>query len=151
MPKSALVLCCIVLAGCASTSGWRSLRIDATDQASFEASVVAFQEELPPNRGQLFALALQDIWIASSLTASDDAGGYTAEDYFEQLDGLGYKEVIDLAESSELLAFEDFAPRVRRAPPRAPVPPSESGAGRYGWGNSIDQFDPSPTGWRPSQ
>ena len=110
--------------------------------------MASIQQALPMNRSPVFALALLDIWLVGNLTASD-ADGYTAEDYFEQLHGLGYEEVVDLADSSELLAFRDYSPRVRRAATPPPPSSSRSGSDRFGWGNTIDQFDPSPTGWRP--
>lgn len=152
MSKPTIILSAIALAGCASTSGWRALQIDGSNRASFDESVAVIQQELPSARGQRFALALQDIWITGSITAADDAGGYTQTDYFEQLDGLGYKEVMSLADSTGLLGG-GHRREVRRAPrnDRVGWGRSDMSAGNtHGWGTQdTDPFDPpQPTGWR---
>jgi hypothetical protein len=110
-------------------------RIDGSSAASFEASIVRLQNELPTRRREDFETALAVIWIRSTVASADadsdgdmdlddirlleahadalltdirrgnvvsaieerEQDGYTAADYFHQLDGLGYDEVLSLA------------------------------------------------------
>jgi hypothetical protein len=96
MMRLAFAVLAVALAGVAQ-AGWRSLRIDGSSQAAFETSVAALQEELSPAHRQVFDLALLDIWLRGT---QDDAQAaqreYTGSDYFRQLDGLGYDEVVTL-------------------------------------------------------
>lgn len=71
---SRLILCiaAISLAGCASMGGWRTLRVDASDQRSFEESVALLQSELPYYRNERFTQALAAIWMAN---VSEATGG----------------------------------------------------------------------------
>jgi hypothetical protein len=77
----------LLLTACASTTGWRALRIDASSEAAFVQSVTLLQQELPSNRRILFGYAVEDIANRSS----------SPEAFLGQLDGLGYGEVVDLA------------------------------------------------------
>jgi len=98
MPKLAVVLVGLALAGCASTSGSHALRIDATSQSNFEASVAAFQQALPPNRRLRFEVALQELWKSTASKAGTESSvDQTTKDYFAQLNGLDYEQVISLA------------------------------------------------------
>ena len=94
MLKLIVAVLAVALAGTASAAGWRSLRVDGTNQASFEKSMAAFQEKLTPARLQVFVLALHDIWNEGAKTAEANQGEYTANEYLRQVDGLGYKEVV---------------------------------------------------------
>jgi hypothetical protein len=96
MQKLAVVLVGLALAGCASTSGSHALRIDATSQSNFEASVAAFQQALPPNRRLHFEVALQELW-KSTASKTESSVDQTTKDYFAQLNGLDYEQVISLA------------------------------------------------------
>jgi hypothetical protein len=98
MLKLTVAVVAVALAGTASAAGWRSLRIDASSEASFSESVAAFQEKLSPVRRYVFASALQDIWLQGTTEASAAAREFTAADYFAQLDGLGYDEVVTLTD-----------------------------------------------------
>jgi hypothetical protein len=88
----------IALAGSASAAGWRSLRIDASSEASFSESVAVFQEKLSPVRRYVFASALQDIWAMGTKNADAEQRVYTESDYLRQLDGLGYDAVVTLTD-----------------------------------------------------
>ncbi len=90
MLKLTIAVLAIALAGSASAAGWRSLRIDASSEASFSESVAAFQEKLSPVRRYVFASALQDIWTLGTKNADAEQREYTESDYLRQLDGLGY-------------------------------------------------------------
>ncbi len=94
MPKLTLAVLTVALAGSASAEGWRSLRIDASDEAAFKESVALFQSKLSPSREHAFNRALQDIWTRETEKAAADQNEYTSSDYFRQLDGLTYDEVV---------------------------------------------------------
>lgn len=98
MSKLTICMAAVVLAGCASTSGWRALQIDGSSEATFRESVTRLDQELPRTfHRQMFALALTDIARAGVLGASDSEAAYTNEDFFSEVDGLTYEGVIDLA------------------------------------------------------
>ena len=94
MLKLTLAVLAVVLAGAASAESWRDLRIDASDEAAFKASVALFQSKLSPSREHAFNRALQDIWVQETEKASADQSEYTSSEYFRQLDGLTYDEVV---------------------------------------------------------
>lgn len=94
MLKLTLAVLAVVLAGAASAESWRDLRIDASDEAAFKESVALFQSKLSPSREHAFNRALQDIWTRETEKASTDQSEYTSSDYFRQLDGLTYDEVV---------------------------------------------------------
>jgi hypothetical protein len=96
MLKLTVAVMAFALAGTASAAGWRSLRLDGSGEASFTESAAAFKERLPPTRRYAFAQALQDIWLKGLTDAAAAAREYTASDYYRQLDGLAYKEVVTL-------------------------------------------------------
>jgi hypothetical protein len=87
----------IALAGTAS-AGWRAMRVEAADVASFEESVAAFEEELSTPRHYVFMMALQDIWAQGLQRAGAEQREYTEAEYFRQLDGLTYDEIVTLAD-----------------------------------------------------
>jgi hypothetical protein len=84
----------VALAGTAGAAGWRSLRIDASSEDSFNESVIAFREKLPFVRRQVFERSLQDIWVEGTRAAQADGRDYTVNDYLRELDGLEYKDVV---------------------------------------------------------
>ncbi|HJR70063.1 MAG TPA: hypothetical protein VKA43_08495 [Gammaproteobacteria bacterium] len=94
MLKLTVGVLAVVLAGSASAAGWRSLRIDASSEDSFNESVVALQDQLPRVRRHVFEESLKDIWAEGTKAAEADAREYTISDYLRQVDGLGYKEVV---------------------------------------------------------
>ena len=100
MLKLAIVVLAVTLAGTASAAGWRSLRVDASSEAAFEQSLALFKEKLSPGRRYVFGEALEDIWVAGSQAAEAEQREYTAADYYRQIDGLGYKEVVTLVDPS---------------------------------------------------
>jgi hypothetical protein len=100
MLRLTVVVLAIALAGTASAAGWRKLRIDASSEANFQKSVALFQDKLSPSRRVAFDLSLQDIWIHGSRLAEEQQREYTEADYFRQLDGLGYEEVVTLTDST---------------------------------------------------
>jgi hypothetical protein len=90
----------MALAGCASTStsAWRGLRIDATNESTFKASVAAFQQGLPPLGRLRFEIALEEIWTTALAKDPDpDHRDQVAKTSRARLDGLGYAEIVSLA------------------------------------------------------
>lgn len=97
MSKLTLVIAAIVLAGCARTGAWSDLQIDGRSQSSIDRSVLLIQQELPAFRRERFDMVLADLWITGTLRAEAEGTEYTEDDYFAQLDGLRYEDVLDLA------------------------------------------------------
>jgi len=101
MARPAVLVTVMCLAGCASINEQHALRIDGTSEAAFVASMAAFQQQLPPQRRALFEIALQDIWrTTKAQTGSASSEADTAKIYFAQLNGLGYDEIIRLADAT---------------------------------------------------
>jgi hypothetical protein len=98
MLKLTVAVLSVVIAGTASAAGWRNLRIDASSEASFSESIAAFQDKLTPSRRIAFARSLQDIWLQGTKLAGEQQGEYTQTDYLRQVHGLGYEEVVKLAD-----------------------------------------------------
>jgi hypothetical protein len=94
MLKLTVTVLAVALAGTASAAGWRSLRIDASSEAAFEQSLAEFDDKLSPGRRYVFAEALKDIWAAGTGAAQAEQRDYTEADYYRQVDGLGYDEVV---------------------------------------------------------
>ena len=133
MLKLTVGVLAFVLAGSASAAGWRSMRIDASSEASFDASVIAFRDKLPFVRRQVFERSLQDIWVAGVQAAQADGRNYSIDEYLLALDGLGYKDVVRFTDPSGDTADrywdQAYVSLYRRGNP-APAPRS---AGSGGW------------------
>ena len=95
MLKLTIAALAVALASTAA-AGWRDLRIDGSSEASFAESMEAFKEKLPRERRYVFVLAMQDIWVQGVEAAKATDREYTALDYYAELDGLGYREVVTL-------------------------------------------------------
>jgi hypothetical protein len=107
MSKLTIAMAAAVLAGCASTSGWRALSVDGTSESTVNESVALIQQELPAFRREHFYIALGDIWIDGRAEARAAGTEYVASDYYAQLDGLRYHDVLALsprAQQSRYLA-----------------------------------------------
>jgi hypothetical protein len=94
MLKLTIAVVAVALAGSASAAGWRSLRIDASSDASLDHSLTEFREELTNGRRYAFGLALQEIWVRGTKAAEANGREYTVADYRQQLDGLSYEQVV---------------------------------------------------------
>ena len=100
MLKLTVAVLAVALAGTASAAGWRDLRIDASSAASYSESIATFQQKLTPSRRIAFARSLQDVWLRGSQLAEERQLEFTDADYFRVLHGLGYEEVVTLADPS---------------------------------------------------
>jgi hypothetical protein len=108
------------------------LTIDGSSEARFTESVNAFQDKMPLARRYAFALALQDVWLKGVQDAEAEQREYTADDFFRQVDGLGYKQVVTLADptgAAELARLKQaqksvavVGTRGSRVPSRWPAP-----------------------------
>ena len=100
MLKLTLAVLGVALAGTASAAGWRKLEIDASSEASFTESVMAFQDKLSPSRRVAFERSLQDIWRERAERATAEQREYTSAEYLRELNGLGYEQVVRLIDPS---------------------------------------------------
>ena len=100
MLKLTFVIMGVALAGTASAAGWRSMRIDASSEASFNESVAALQDKLPRVRRRVLEQSLQDIWAQGMQAAVAAEREYTRADYLKQLDGLKYQDVVTFTDPS---------------------------------------------------
>src|SRR6185436_13616771 len=101
LKRTVAAVLAVALAGTASAAGWRSLRLDARDEARFTQSIAVFQEKLSPERWYALRVALQDIWENGTKNAAAEQREYTAADYLRQLDGLGYEQLVTFTDPSE--------------------------------------------------
>ena len=100
MLKLTVAVLAVVFAGTAGAAGWRSLRVDGTDETAFAESVAAFEEKLSPSRRYAFMLALQEIWIQGTRNANAEQRTYTSAEFRRQLDGLSYDEVVRIPDAT---------------------------------------------------
>ena len=129
MLRLAVAVLAVALAGTAA-AGWRDLRIDGSSEEAFAQSLEVFKDKLSPARRYVFGQALQDIWVAGTKAANAEQRDYTANDYYRQLDGLTYEQVVTLTDPSGSTAKERYRtaslnPQLG-APRGAPVPPGPS-------------------------
>jgi hypothetical protein len=141
MLKLTIAVLAVALAGTAS-AGWRSLRIDASSEAAFEQSLAEFKEKLNPARRHVFGEALKDIWVARTQAAEAEEREYTAQEYYGELDGLSYEEVVNFTDPSGKTArnrYRAATAAVARPFPAAP-PPAYGPRPANGWGTNAASF-----------
>jgi hypothetical protein len=100
MLRLTLAVLAVALASTAGAAGWKSLRVDGSSEAAFSQSLEVFKEKLSPVRRYVFGEALKDIWIQGTKRAEAEQREYTASDYYSQIDGLGYEEIVTLMDPS---------------------------------------------------
>jgi hypothetical protein len=160
MLKLAVTVLAVALAGTVSAAGWRSLRIDASSEAAFEQSLAQFEEKLSPGRRYAFGEALKDIWQAGTRAAEREQRDYTETDYYRQVDGLGYGEVVRFVDPTGVTArryraaynpysggnrtrYRASASSAATSPwPTQPAPMRESGPN---WRGGTPLFGPGPS------
>ena len=98
MQKLTVVVLAVAFAGTASAAGWRHLRVDGSSEEAFSRSMTAFKDELSPAREYVFGEALKDIWNEGAKAAEAEQRDYTADEFYRQLDGLRYEEVVTLTD-----------------------------------------------------
>jgi hypothetical protein len=148
MLKLTVTVLAVALAGTASAAGWRSLRVDASSEAAFEQSLAEFKDKLTPGRRYVFGKVLQDVWVAGTLAAEAEQRDFTAEEYYRQLDGLSYEQVVTLVDPSGeaarryRAAYDPRATGDRRAVRVASSAPAPNWGSRppNGWGMNSASF-----------
>jgi hypothetical protein len=126
MFKLTVAVLAVALVGSASAEEWR---LDAGSPRAFKQSLEAAKDELSPESIQMLGGALKYIWNEGTKAAEAQQRKYTDEDYFRQLDGLSFEEVVHFTDatyeaalkynsaSDDVLVFEAFAkPRSSGAP-----------------------------------
>src|SRR5262245_23711146 len=98
MLKLTSAIVAVALAGTASAAGWRSMRLEASDEARFTKSGTAMLEELSPAHRHVLRLALKDIWVQGKERAAANQTEYTAGEFLRQVDGLGYDDIVTLTD-----------------------------------------------------
>ena len=127
MLKLTVAALAVALAGTAA-AGWRELRVDGSSEVAFTQSMDAFKKELSPAREYVFGEALKDIWIQRATAAEAEQRDYTADEYYELLDGLTYEDVVrytDPTGDTAKTRYRNAAQSAHRAPPRVPRSPED--------------------------
>jgi hypothetical protein len=139
MQKLALfVLGCALSA--AANASWRSLQLDGSTVEAFEQSVQQLQEALSPQRRMALELSLQDLWVTGAEDAEAAQREYTSAEYLAKLDGLGYKDVVELADPKGAKGYRQAynvingKPVVQWPAPSNPYPPNSGFTEQYSFG-----------------
>ena len=126
MLKLAIAVLAVALAGTAGAAGWKDLRIDASSEAAFRQSLDEFKDKLSRERQHVFTAALTDIWLLGTEKAKVDQRQFTVDEYYQQLHGLSYEEVVTLTDPTGETAkqrYEDAKRSVSNySPPSSPTP-----------------------------
>ena len=121
MLKLTVGIAAIALAGTASADNWKDLRVDASSEDAFVQSLAEFRDKLSPARVYAFGEALKEIWLNGTKAAAAEQREYTASDYYGQVDGLGYKQVVALADPTGETTKRRIREGIRMGPAR-PIP-----------------------------
>jgi len=108
MLKLTTAVLAVALAGAASAGGWKSLRVDASSEEAFEQSLAVFKDELSYARQYVFGEALKDIWVKGATAAEAEQREYTADDYYRQIHGLSYEQVVTFTDPTGEVAKSRF-------------------------------------------
>ena len=107
MLKLIVTVLAVALAGTAA-AGWRDLRIDGSSEAAFAKSLDEFKDKLSPAHRYVLGEALKDIWLEGEKQAAADQREYTNSDYYAQLHGLSYKEIVTLTDPTGDMAKDRY-------------------------------------------
>ena len=148
MLKLTVAMLAIAVAGTTNADEFPSLRVDASSNAAFERSLTAFKDELSPEQRHTFGEALTDIWLAGTQAAETSRGKYRTADYYRQIHGLSYEEVVNFAtgETAELRRQKELRRQAAAAPSRAAVPPYAAPVHRR---SPWEGVPPPPPTWQP--
>lgn len=127
MLKLTVAVLAIAFIGSASAEEWR---LDAGSHRAFKRSLEAAKDELSPENVQMLGGALKHIWNEGTKAAEAQQRSYSDKDYFRQLDGLSFEEVVHFTDatyeaalkynsaSDDVLVFEAVTK------PRSPAAPT---------------------------
>lgn len=136
MLKLTVAVLAFALAGTAA-AGWRDLRVDGSSEDAFLKSLEAFNEKLSPARRYVFREALKDVWLQGKKQADAEQREYTDDEYFRQLDGLRYEEIVTLTDPTGDTAKDRYRTASLSSRYSRPGLPAQSTADR----------GPPPVGW----
>jgi len=142
MLKLTVAVVAIALASTAGAAGWKSLKVDGSSEDAFAQSLAEFKQELSFAQRYAFGEALKDIWVRGVQAAEAERREYTAADYYRQVHGLSYEQVIAFTDPTGDTAKQRLRDGARMAPARPP-PPREAIADRAPPAFTMEQ---SPTG-----
>src|SRR5262245_60170189 len=97
MLKLTVAVLAVALVGGASAEGWR---LDAGSHRAFKRSLEAAKDELSPENIEMLGGALKHIWDEGTKAAEAEQRRYSDKDYFRQLDGLSYEEVVHFTDAT---------------------------------------------------
>jgi hypothetical protein len=142
MLKLTVALLAVALAGTASAAKWKDLRVDASSEAAFEQSLAAFKQKLSPARRYVFGEALKDIWIKGTQEAEAAQREYTAADYYRQVHGLGYEQLVVVTDPSGATAKDRYRTASVRLRPRIVTAsmPAMGTRPAGGWGSTPESL-----------
>ena len=118
----------IALAGTAA-AGWRGLRIDGSSEEAFAKSLDEFKDKLSPAHRYVLGEALKDIWTQGERAAQAEQRAYTDSDYYAQLHGLSYKEIVTLTDPTGDTAKDRYRTASLGQRYSAPTVPSQNWTG----------------------
>jgi hypothetical protein len=97
MLKLTVAVLAIAFIGSASAEEWR---LDAGSHRAFKRSLEAAKDELSPENVQMLGGALKHIWNESTKAAEAQQRSYSDKDYFRQLDGLSYEQLVHFTDAT---------------------------------------------------
>jgi hypothetical protein len=96
----------VALASSAIAADWRDLRVDASSEAAYQRTLATFNKDLPPERRSVFTAGLMDIWLKGTATAGTSQSQYTVSDYYREIHGLSYEQVVTFTDPTGKTAKE---------------------------------------------
>jgi hypothetical protein len=147
MLKLTVAVLAVALAGSASAAGWRSLRVDGSSDEAFAKSLEAFKEKMSPAREYVLGEALKDIWIQGAKAAEAEQREYTADEYYRQLDGLRYEEVVKYTDPTGDTAKYRYRLAAQSRYPRSAAAPTSSAPAYRS--SPWEGVPPPPPTWQP--
>ena len=103
MLKLTVAVLAIALVGSASAEGWR---LDAGSHRAFKRSLEAAKDQLSPENIQMLGGALKHIWDEGTKAAEAQQRRYSDKDYFRQIDGLSFDEVVRFTDATYAAALQ---------------------------------------------
>jgi hypothetical protein len=128
MLKLTVAVLAVALASSAA-AGWRGLRVDGSSEQAFAQSLEEFKDKLSPAHRYVFGEALKDIWLQGERAAQAEQREYTDSDYYAQIHGLGYKEIVKLTDPTGGTAKDRYRTASLGRGYAAPTMPSQNWTG----------------------
>jgi hypothetical protein len=108
MSKLIVAVLAVAFVGCAAAEEWPLLQIDASSQRAFKRSLETAKDELSRENLYMLGGALKHIWNEGVRTAEAEDGEYSAKDYFRQIDGLTYEQVVHFTDATYEAAQAEY-------------------------------------------